>query len=220
MRRLLLSICAVLGTLHAVALPASGAPITYEYTGQVFNFCGFGCPEHAPSDPLGADYLKATLTFGAPLPADLTFADDVVSLLTGWTLTDAFASFFASSATGDVLDVLSLETDSGGNIVGWAMFVLDNTTEAGFFNPPILCPVGECDDFVDLYISDFAAVNLFLTDDLEWDSGVATTSPDGLPGQWREVEVSQVPEPASIFLLATGAAAALVRRKRRGTKPE
>ena len=74
--------CAVVGILHTSALPARGASITYEYTGQVFNFCGFGCPEHAPSDPIGADYLKATLTFDNPLASDLTFADDVVSLLT------------------------------------------------------------------------------------------------------------------------------------------
>jgi hypothetical protein len=157
------------------------------------------------------------LTFDDPLVANLTFADDVVSLLTGWTLTDAFGSFYASSANGnDTLDTLLLGTDSGGNIVAWVMYVLDNTTETAIANPPILCPAGECDDFIDLYISDFASVNLFLEDSLEWDSGVVSESPEGLPGQWNQREA---PEPASLFLVGTGAAAMLLRRKR-GKKSE
>jgi hypothetical protein len=217
MRRVIIATCAVIGLLHTFAPRVAAAPLTYEYTGEFFNFCGFGCPDHAPSDPRGADYLIATLTFDDPLAANLTFADDVVSLLTGWTLTDAFGSFYASSANGnDTLDTLLLGTDSGGNIVAWQMYVLDNTTEAGIANPPILCPVGECDDFIDLYISDFASVNLFLEEQLEWDSGVVSESPEGLPGQWSPAEV---PEPASLLLFGTGAAGVFLRRKR-GKKSE
>lgn len=136
----------------------------------------------------------------------------MVSLLTGWTLTDAFDSFYASSANGDTLLGLQLGTDAGGNIVQWAMGANSSTTEAVFGNPPFLCPAGDCDDNIDVYISDFVAVNLFLEDQLEWDSGVVSESREGLPGQWREREA---PEPTSLFLFGTAAAGTFLRRKRR-----
>ena len=214
MRRIVLAMCALIGLLHTSALSAAAAPITYEYTGQFFNFCGFGCPEHAPSNPLGADYLKVSLTFDNPLAPNLTFADDVLSLLTAWTFTDAFGSFEATSTNGSTLLGLELGTDAGGNIVQWRMGVHSATTEAAILNPPFECPIGECDDFVIVYLSDFAAVNLFGAEEDEWDSGVGTESEEGLPGRWRQ---AQVPEPASLFLLSTGAAGILLRRKRRET---
>jgi hypothetical protein len=204
--------CAVIGLLHTSAPSAAAAPITYEYTGQFFNFCGFGCPEHAPSDPVGADYLKVSLTFDNPLAPNLTFADDVLSLLTGWTFTDAFGSFEATSTNGSTLLDLQLGTDAGGNIVQWLMGVHSATTEAFILNPPFECPIGECDDNVVFYISDFAAVGLFGPEENEWDSGVATDQEEGLPGRWRQ---AQVPEPATLFLFSAGAAGVLLRRKRR-----
>jgi PEP-CTERM motif len=50
---------------------------TYTYLGDLFNFCGFGCPENAPSDPLGVDFITATLLYGAKLAPNLTDASPV-----------------------------------------------------------------------------------------------------------------------------------------------
>lgn len=94
------------------------------------------------------------------------------------------------------------------------MGVNSPTTEAAILNPPFECPIFECSDTEIVYLSDFAAVNLFGTDKDEWDSGVGTNSPEGLPGRWSQ---AQVPEPASLFLVSAGAAGILLRRKRRNT---
>ena len=80
--------------LQFIAAPAQASsftfnPVTntYSYQGDLFNVCGYGCPEHAPVDPVGVDYIIASLTFAAPLAANLTFAD-LVPVPTAWTMTD------------------------------------------------------------------------------------------------------------------------------------
>ena len=200
-----------------IATPTQAAPITYDYTGSFFTFCGFGCPDHAPVDPRGVDYIIASLSFAAPLAPNLTFADDVLSALTGWTMTDALGSFFYASANGDVLNglpsdgipPLKLSTNSSGGIVDYVMAV-DAVSQAVILSPPFPCPASECG--VDVDIAAFVAVNLALGDSLEWDAA------SSVPGQWTNP--AAVPEPATLALTGLGLAGIVTRFRRRRSRSD
>jgi hypothetical protein len=175
---------------------------TYTYVGDPFNFCGYGCPANAPSDPRGADYLIATLTFGSPLAPNLM---DVIPVPTQWTMTDhwtmtnQFNVFFLSGVgtppnippEGDEPEFpgLVLSTDSSGNIIEWFMSARVGTadsqlgrTGAFIVNPPIFCG-DECNG---LGITDFLVVNERSIPDKEWDALVL------------------VPEPGTLMLVGVG----------------
>jgi hypothetical protein len=179
---------------------------TYTYIGDPFNFCGFGCPQNAPSDPRGVDYIFATLTYGAQLAPDLTDASPVPI---SWTMNDFFGSLnFSGNGLppdfpGDIeeppLPGLVLSTDSNGNIIRWFMSgwsgVINSEgrfegTGAFISNPPIFCGE-ECNN---LGITDIIAVNQL--SDTEWDA------------------LALVPEPATLTLLSVGLLAVTRRRLR------
>ena len=212
MRRvsLLAAAVAAIGVVLTATPARAGAFVfngvdTYTYTGDKFNVCGYGCPEHAPADPTGVDYIIATLKFAAPLAPNLV---DVSPSTVFWSMTDFFGSFLFSGSgilpgvPADLEDPaipgLVLSTDASGKIVKWIMTAGSGTktpdgyntgTQAIIINPPLVC--GEECGGDGMGITDFLAVDLRSDPDKEWDAGVV-------------VRVAPVPEPTTLTLLGVG----------------
>jgi hypothetical protein len=219
--------------IQLTAGSAQAAPVTYDYVGHVFNFCGFGCEENAPAN-WETDRIVASLTFDSALPANLPFQDVYSSpSLVSWSIGDIFNFITLSSAAGDLLQVpsdlfpspLMLSTDQDGNINGWTMghafeddSELEDVDEIGILNPPLLCPAEECD--VDVYYWNFLAPHL--RSDEEWDSGVISLSPtDDVAGVWTQrAAPTPVPEPATLTLTLTALAAGMLRSRRRRSQSD
>ena len=185
------------------------AAAIYDYRGNEFIFCGFGCPETSPPN-WDEDYLIASLTFSAPLAPNLTFDDEVRTDLVQFSVTDKLGTFFHSGNElpdveddGELIPGLKLATDAAGNITAWIMATggLTQTFSAG---PPIICPAEDCGE--DVAIADFVAVNIGLPgDDDEWDAG------NGTPGEWN---LRQVPEPATLALSLIALGGFAVRQRK------
>lgn len=209
-------------TMQLTSAASQAAPVTYDYVGNAFTGCGYGCADHAPAN-WASDRILASLTFADALPADMPFQDVLSSpTLLSWSIGDALGIFSLSSATGGLTvpsvffpSPLMLSTDANGNIANYVMVrALDENdptprTEIGIFDPPLLCPASECGQ--DLYISDFFTPDLY--GPAEWDAFVFSASPTGLPGQWTTS--ASVPEPASLTLALCGLAGVLVHQRRR-----
>ena len=204
---------------HAASFTFDSLTNTYTYVGDFFNTCGFGCPGHASSDPRGADFITATLKFGAPLAANLT--DDATLIPNDWTMKDHFWDTTAGtdgfSFSGhnlqpngipfDGVPGLVLSTDAVGNITNYIMSAAVGTgdpsddhnfhgTVVAILNPPVFCGE-ECNN---QGITDALTVRLGSPNDaLEWDA-------------FRLVDA--VPEPATLTLTALGLSGALLRRRR------
>lgn len=217
-----------------IASPAQADPVTYNYVGSLFNFCGYGCLGNPTEDGLvnapsnwDSDRIVASLTFAEALGANMAYQDMYSSPnLLSWSIGDAFGVFSLSSATGGSLHVppefgtspLMLSTDANGNIANYLMgygLPEDDFTvrsEIGIFNPPLHCPAEECG--IDVYFSDFFTPNLYGA--TEWDASVGSESPTGLPGEWTRSEApASVPEPASLTLTLIGLGGAIARRRHR-----
>jgi len=207
--------------LQFIAAPAQASsftfnPVTntYSYQGDLFNVCGYGCPEHAPVDPVGVDYIIASLTFAAPLAPNLTFADPV-PVPTAWTMTDHLGDFFLSGIglpnglPSEGVPGLLLSTNGTGDIVDYLMAAsagfLNNEgdfvgTSAVITNPPVFC--GEECGFGGL--TDFVGVRERSNPDTEWDAGV--------------IVPAAIPEPATLTLTGLGLAGIVVRYRRRRSR--
>jgi hypothetical protein len=214
--------------MQLTAEPAQADPVTYDYLGHVFNFCGFGCDENAPAN-WETDRIVASVTFDSALPANMPFQDMYSSpSLVAWSIGDLLNFITLSSAAGDILQVppeispspLMLGTDQDGNINAWVMGFgfpedseLNDVNELGTLNPPVLCPAEECD--VDVYFWDFLTPHL--RSDKEWDAGVLSLSlTDDVAGVWTQrAAPTSVPEPATLTLTLTALAAGMLRSRRR-----
>ena len=188
---------------------------TYTYVGDPFTHCGYGCPEQAPSDPVGVDYIIATLRFGSVLDGDLT---DATPVPIAWTMTDYFHSFEFSGVgvpsgippergEDEGIPGLVLSTDSSGSIIRWVMSASSGGpdsegdfvgTEAFIVNPPIFCGE-ECGG---LGLTDGLGVDVRSNPDSEWDAFTAVQAPE------------PVPEPGTLSLLGMGLLAVARRRMR------
>lgn len=220
MKRLVLTVAAT----AAVALlgwvtPVQATPLTYDYTGTLFTFCGFGCPgsSHPGNVPAdwASDYVLASITFAAPLAPNLPLTDESASL-TAWTIKDALGHFSLSSAAGDVLrgnladgiPPLVLSTNANGDIMNYIMSTgpLPGSvgTQVAILNPPVICV--ECGG---VPIASFVAVN-FGNDNLEWDAF------SSVPGRWTNL--AAVPEPATLTLTGLGLAGIVTRYRRRRSR--
>jgi len=205
--------------LQFIAAPAQASSFTfnaitntYSYQGDPFNFCGYGCPEHAPVDPRGVDYIIASLTFADPLAPNLTFADPV-PVPTAWTMTDHLGDFFLSGIGlpigEDGAPGLLLSTNGTGDIVNYVMAAsagfLNSEgdfvgTSAVIVNPPVFCGA----DCQDLGLTDFVGVRIRSNPDTEWDAGTLVPA--------------AIPEPGTLMLTGLGLAGIVVRYRRRRSR--
>lgn len=214
---LILAVLTVIVLVQVFSARVEAAPVTYLYTGNPFDFCGYGCPGEGGPDAAPAnwdeDYLIASLTFADPLPPNMPLTD-LLSQVTAWTISDAFGFVSLSSAAGNVLTgvegtgPLLLSTDAAGNIMNYEISTGPIPPESpghivGLFNPPFECD--ECGDVLILF-ADFFAPN-FLTDS-EWNAA------SSVPGEWT-IAPTAIPEPASMTLMGLGMAAGAVARHRR-----
>jgi hypothetical protein len=210
-----LAVVTLVGTLGLFAPASAEAGVftwddptkTYTYVGDLFNFCGYGCPEHAPVDPRGVDYITATLTFAAKLPGDIAFGDPFPVPLS-WTIKD-FLDEASFAGVGTPLSPeggpgLILSTDANGDIVNYFMvgFVGGLNSEDNFVGDILLIAnPGLCFDDCDSVLgTDFAGIRVRLgATDTEWNGGV----------------VVPVPEPGTYSLIGLGLAGLAARKRRR-----
>lgn len=208
----------------AVCTAAFGGSITYSYTGNTFDVCNGAtflngnCPANSLSD-----YDIASLTFSAPLAANLSSVDEASSLL-AWTFSDAlgdtpsFSSTDANAATE--LQELLLSTNGSGAITSWTMLA---ETVGFFLNPTTFLPGG-----TSFYIVSPTFIGggsgLPEADSLIGNGGNTNSAPgggwnesSGVPGTWTETLNAGAPEPSGLALLPAGLGMiGILRLARRG----
>ena len=224
--------------MHVGAGSVWAAPVTYNYVGNNFNFCGFGCPENLPPGvtvtPVDgeevdiSDYIIASLTFADALPfnpgdPNHEYTQSELPDILAWSMGDASGAIAVSGTTfgpfPDFFDEgqfnpippLTLTTDVNGNIVNYVMAVHVLPHILLIANPGF----AESDSvLISDVITAFYAPDPGGSEELEWDVFGTT------PGQWTRVvtEPQPIPEPGTLFLFGAGVAAAGGYRRRRAAK--
>jgi hypothetical protein len=223
---------AVIAAVAAVIMPlaasvAEADPITYNYIGNNFTFCGFGCPDHLPAgvtatligeegEAVITDYIIASLTFADALPfnpADPNhmYTQSELPAILAWSIGDASGAISLSGTTfgpfppfeddGQLnsLPPLMLSTDASGNIVNYLMGVHVAPHLVFIANPPQTFE----DDGMQFSVADaltaFYAADPGGSDETEFDLFGST------PGHWTMVTgVQAVPEPGTLLLVSSG----------------
>jgi len=144
---------------------AFGDSITYNYTGNPFSVCN-GTTSINGDCPANSfiDHNVASLTFSAPLGANLLNANEVSSPnLAAWTIGDFLGniSSFASTDPNAAAEItgtgvanfvngISLSTNSSGAITGWMMDASNAQAGVGISNPTFIGGSGfpNADDIV------------------------------------------------------------------------
>lgn len=127
--------------------------ITYNYTGNSFNDCN-GTTSLNGSCPANSfiDHNVASLTFSAPLGANLSNANEVSSPnLVAWTIGDSLVNIptFTSTDPNAAAEItgtgvanfqngISLSTNSSGAISGWTMEASNAEAGVGIFSPTFI----------------------------------------------------------------------------------
>jgi hypothetical protein len=222
-------------TMQVAAGPAQAGPVTYNYVGNNFNFCGFGCPDNLPSGvdvtPVGVggevvidDFVIASLTFAAALEPNRAYTQDQLPAILAWSMGDASGVINVSGTTfgpfPDFLDdgqlnsvpPLQLSTDADGNIVTYQMGVHVLPHLIFITSPPMEIVDGDEHFFIADGLTAFYAPDIG-TEDFEWDVFGST------PGRWTGPQ--PVPEPATVLLLVCGIVTIGSRgfRERKRTSP-
>ena len=159
--------------------------ITYNYTGNSYTVCN-GTTSINGTCPANSfiDHSVASLTFSAPLGANLSNANEVPSPnLVAWAIGDSLGNIptFASTdanASGEITGTgvanfnngISLSTSSSGAITGWTMEASNAEAGAGIFSPTFIGGSG-------FPIADAIVGNV---SDVFWHLG------NGLTGTWTE----------------------------------
>jgi hypothetical protein len=178
-----------------VAAPSASADVVYTYTGTPFTRCGSSpnCPANYTSD-----YILASISFAAPLPANLPLTPELSSL-TAWSIRDALGNFSFSSTDPNAAAELtafagctdmSFSTDSKGNIADYCMAAQSAQFFGVIINPPVIGGSG-------LPIADTFLINPNMSNQ----ENVTTST----PGQW-----SAAPEPSSLILMSLSGAILLI----------
>jgi hypothetical protein len=217
-------IAAVAAVAMQVAAGSAGAgPVTYNYVGQNFNFCGFGCPENLPPGvdvtPVGegdevvvSDYIIASLTFADALPHDPSDPDRVYTqselpAITAWSIGNSTGAIALSGTTFGpfppvpeedglffTLPPLTLTTDADGNIVNYLMGVHVAPHIVLISNPPLTFEETEDGEVVTFSFAD--TITAFYARDPGGSEDVEWDVFGSTPGKWTKVTTD--PDPTTV----------------------
>ena len=223
-------------TLALAAGVVEAAPVTYNYVGNNFNFCGFGCPDNLPPGVTVtpgqgeavdiSDHIVASLTFADALPFDpanpnRVYDQSELPAVQAWSIGLASGLSVSGTTFGpfppyddggpQTLPPLSLSTDAAGNIVNYVMAVHVIPHLFAIMNPPITVQEDE-DTFT---FSD--AVTAFFARDPGGSEEEEFDVFGSIPGHWTRV-TTDVPEPGTLLLLGSGVVLLGFRRLRAGRR--
>lgn len=207
-----ITLTAVLSLVLAGAIPAMADPVTYTYTG---NDLTPGFTLFQPPVFFSGEYITASITLASPLdlpnqfyglvdgglvltnPADCA---DLCGDVLAWSIGDATDSL--SSANGNYLYQLVLQTDGAGQILDWTM----DAYATGVNGYPFLFTTGS---YTDEPGSQDYDISTALVDYNCCQQAIV----NGEPGVWSE-EGGTVPEPGTLTLLFAGLAAGALKQRK------
>jgi hypothetical protein len=174
----------VIGLLAAGTTLANADPATYDYTGLHFTQCDLGtCPANYASD-----YLIASFTVSTPPVPDLDAAQNELPFVTKWSISDKLGYLALSSSDPQAATELALLT-----------FGTFGAFDGEFTATSQGLPGGESVSGASFGISGDGILI-----DPGSNGGANTWDADNLgPAVGAWVEVSAVPEPAMLWMLAT-----------------